>query len=192
MKNLLLILLYVFALNNVNAADLPSLIIDTDKTIVLDFNDWKSTTLNVSITDMSGFEIYEDTILPTKKRTQKFNLKNLPKGYYNVVVSDEYKSVKYDVKVSNTSVVSVSEGSTSYFPQITTTREVIDINLLALNKKVNISLMDEKGNSIYNEVINNDPAVTKRLNIANLDRGNYTLRVNIGDASYTELIRLKK
>lgn len=192
MKNLILILLCVVAFNNINAADLPSLTIDTDKSVVLDFNDWNLTALNVSITDNSGVEIYEDTILPTKTRTQKFNLKNLPRGYYNVVVSDDYKSVKYGVKVSNKSVVSVSEGSTSYFPQINTTREVIDINLLALSKRVNIALTDEEGNHIYNEVIKNNPAITKRLNIANLDSGNYTLRVNFGGASYQEKIVLKK
>ena len=190
MKNLLLILVCVMAFASAKANHLPTVMVDADKSFVLDLNDWNKSILDVSIINDRGVELYEDTILPTEGRMKKFNLKFLPKGEYNVVVSDEYKSVSYEVKVSNTKVVSISEGTANFIPQVRLNDGNIDINLMALSKKVNISLLDQDGNQLYGEKIKDLPTISKRLNIAKLERGSYTLQVNVGNNWYTQRIKL--
>ncbi len=189
MKNLLLILLSVIAFTSVKADNLPKLKIDSNKSFVLNTNDWNNTELTLSIVDHGGALVYEDTILPSEKGIKKYNLQLLPKGTYNVVVSDQYKTVKYDIAVSRNEVSSISEGNATYMPQVNSSRENIDINVLALRKNVKISLTDDQGNELYGERIKDMPTITKRLNIAKLEKGDYVLKVNVGDSWYTQLIR---
>ena len=189
MKNILLILLCVCGFTNVNADALPTLKIDSKKSFVLNTNDWDNTELALSIVDHHGTLVYEDTILPTERGMKRYNLQLLPKGSYSVVVRDEYKTVKYDISVSEWEVSSISEGMATFYPQIFTSDNNIDINLLSLSKKVKISLVDEAGNVLYGEKLVGMPTVTKRLNIAKLEKGEYSLRVSVGDNYYTQIIK---
>ena len=113
----------------------------------------------------------------------------LPEGDYSVVLSDEFKTVKYQIAVSRREVSSISDGQVTYYPQVNASESNIDINVLALRNKVDITLLDDEGHEIYVENIKNMPTITKRLNIAKLEKGNYTLRVNVGDNWYTQVIR---
>lgn len=177
------------AFTSVKADKLPTLKIDSDNSFVLNTNDWNNTELTLSIVDPAGVSIYEDTILPTERGLKKYNLQLLPEGDYSVVVNDLYKTVEYQVTISDDKVASITTGNATFLPQVNATREKIDINLLALSKNVNFSLTDGQGNEVYGENIKDTSAITRRLNIAKLERGDYILRVYVGDSYYTQIIR---
>ena len=189
MKNLLLILISVMAFTSVKADHLPSLKIFSDKSFIFKSNDWNKSELTLTIMDQDGVYVHEDTILPTDKGIKKYNLQHLPEGDYIVLVRDEHKTAKYEVTVTDNEVSSISEGDATFLPQVNTTSENIDINLMALSKKVKILLTDDNGRILYDEKIKGESTITKRLNIASLQKGNYILKVQVDDSRYVKAIR---
>ena len=185
MKNLLLIPAMVFALATASATDLPTFSIVKDKTFVLNTNDWNTNEVVVSFLTSEGNEIYTEVFAPSDNKLRKYNLKQLPQGDYKVVVSDDFKSITYDFLIKNEELVQLTESDVSFVPQVLTTEDRIDINLLSLSKKVKIYLNDAQGHNLYNTVVKNSPIVTKRMNISKLERGNYTLEISVGDKWYT-------
>ena len=140
--------------------------------------------MNISLLTQDGEEIYSESIQPAIKRHRKYNLELLPKGNYKLVVSDDLRTVTYAIEIAYGADIEVSEGKTSFIPQVSLTEDKIDINLLAQNEKVRISLYDNDGNNLYYENINNSMVVEKRLDISNLDNGDYTLSMYVGDRWY--------
>ena len=106
-----------------------------------------------------------------------------------MIISDDFKSVTYDMEVTQDAVARVSEGKTAFKPQVVWTGEAIDLSLLSLGKKVYITFYDDYGNDLYAEKFENSSIITKRLNIAGLERGSYTLSIKAGDKNYTHIIK---
>jgi hypothetical protein len=110
MKNLLLIPMLVFVLTSVNAATIPTIISSSNKTFVLNTNDWNQKVLNIAFLTNEGIEIYSEKIHPNGDPQKYYNLQILKKGSYRVMVSCGTESVTYDIEVTENSIAKISEG----------------------------------------------------------------------------------
>jgi hypothetical protein len=189
MKNLLLIPVLVFVLTSVNASIIPTISTSTNKTFVLNVNDWNTDELTISILSEYGEKLYSEVINPGITSKRKYSFEKLLSGIYKVEVSSINKSISYDVVLSKKSGLVVSEGSVSFSPYVSIDDKRVDLNILPLGKKVNISIYNDNGDKLYSETIMDAKSISKRLNIAQLPKGDYMLNMTVGQNNFTERIR---
>lgn len=187
MKSIILSLVLALTLGVSKAATLPTIKKDVNKSFVLNLKDWNKSDLKVSIISDEGVTVFSET-LKQFKPSRKYNLKYLSTGSYNVQLSDDYKTITYTISVNDTDVVINEDENVVFKPFIKQTKDAIDINILSLGNEVNITLIDENGNEIFNEKRENEKTISKRLNISELDNGQYTVSVQVNDFWYSQLI----
>lgn len=103
----------VFVLTGVNAATIPTIINSSNKTFVLNTNDWNQKELNITFLTPEGIEIYSEKIQPNGNPQKNYNLQILKKGSYLVKVSSRTQSVTYDIEVTENSIAKISKGIAS-------------------------------------------------------------------------------
>ncbi len=188
MKNVILIFAMIFTTYVVNAEQYPIIQVDKEKIFVLDLNDWAMDQLHITIREQQGKEIFSDYYDGKGNPIIKYDVRSFPNGMYSVKVSDEYKSVSFDLFVSYQTVTLVGEEKVIFKPFVKFSNNMLDINLMSLNNDVSLLLYDPKGKLIYEDSVYNLPVYAKRLNLENMGKGTYTVSIEVDGESFTDRI----
>lgn len=188
MKNLMLLIVTLLATFTIQAAEYPNIIVNKNKSFVLDINDWKMKNIEVSILDNFNRIVYNEAISAGYNKVKKYDLAGLSAGLYTVKIEDDLKEIFYTVLVNSTSIALMSDKTIAYKPIVVAKGDKVDINVLALNKAVAVDLFDVEGTNLFSESQKDKGKYARRLDISTLPSGYYTLQVKFNDQLYTHSI----
>lgn len=135
--------------------------------------------IQMTLKDVHGVILHDETISKNKINSRKYDLRNLPKGTYSVIVSyDNLIKVQKIKKEFGRIDIDYDNVQTMFRPTFIENADYLDLNMLSLSKQ-NISLMikDDKGHIIYNKRDQINGSFQKRFNLSELKEGNYTFMV---------------
>jgi len=157
-------------------------IIPNGKSFTIDTKVWKSTMVDVLITDEEGTILYTD--IQSVKTARKYTMDNLPDGNYNVIVSNDLKTIVNKISIDGSEMTVDYGASVVYKPTIKISETSIDVNYLANG---DTKLMIYEGNDlVFESAFNNARAINKRFNITALPAGNYSVTLETAQAAYTQ------
>jgi len=166
---------------NAAAADLPTIEIreiSYARQISLEMDNLKGTA-RVTIEDAEGEKILTRRISGASHIVKVFDLKDLPRGDYNFIVSTSMKEILQPVKVTKDGLeVNPKRQRVFLTPTIRVLDKKVDVNWFSTRiADMNVQILDTAGELVYQETIKNTVKVEKRFNLANLPRGEYTVVV---------------
>jgi len=120
---------------------------------------------------------------------QKFNLKGLEDGNYQLVVTDKEKVVKQAFQIEGDGVWMSELEKTSYMhPTVQYNQDQKLMKVVSLNQEpIEFNVYDTKGNVILSET--GIQSASKAYNLSALRRGEYTVEVYYAGEVYTETLR---
>ncbi|HMQ06455.1 MAG TPA: hypothetical protein PKC30_04090 [Saprospiraceae bacterium] len=186
MKNVILILFMICFSFSLTAGLYPILQVEKEKVFTLDLNDWSNDLLNISILDQKGQVLFQEEYRADGLQIRKYNIKNFPLGMYTLVVEDLLKSISFDLFVSYHNVSVVGKESIHFKPVLKFAKDLLDINLLALNKDIELSVYDSGGVLIYQDHVSDLPVYNKRLNLHQMKSGRFDVVIEVDGKMYTE------
>ena len=121
------------------------------------------------------------------------NLEALPAGRYLIVVATPLRDILQPVVISPEGMVLNQGLRRTYFaPAIRTHDRSVDVTLLnGRVANVELTLLNNRGEAVYQEEMGNVVQVQKRLNLDQLPRGLYTLKVRTPYKAYYKDIVLR-
>ena len=180
MKITILSLMIALTISSLSAGMVPSYSIENNTSFVLNLNSWKANDVDISLKTDQGESLYSERVDPSQKSTRKYNLGYLPKGTYFIQVSDDLREVEYRLEVTKKRKVIVVDENTFFHPFIKLKGEKLDVNMLPLGKEVTIYCYDQFGELLYSDKFDNQNTINKRLDISQLEAGDYNLNITIG------------
>ncbi|MFP4089766.1 MAG: hypothetical protein ACLFUB_08040 [Cyclobacteriaceae bacterium] len=147
----------------------------------------------IRILNEEGETIYREQF-NTSAYAKKYDLSQLQAGSYKLVLSSGALSLSEKFIVDAKGAVSVLEE-----PKVENFRPIIirhndkKVDVMMQNpfdKEVNISIVDRRGNVLYQDSVAPDAQVARRLNLSKLSRDRYTLLISSGQFSYAEEVSL--
>lgn len=148
--------------------------------------------IQVSIKDMDGFTLYNETVTQNYLDTKKFNLEKLPSGSYILMVAyDVQTKIQTIQKDYKSLIINDADLLTIFQPTFHQHSDYVDINMLCLfDLEVSIMIKDVDGNILFNELAKADGSIHKRFNLSMLNEGLYTFTLIIkDDIIYEELVK---
>ncbi len=174
-KNLTLAIAILFAAMTTYANSYPTINLDADKTLLVDLNDWTITDVSIIIKDERSEILHTDAIVAGTAKNRRYNLKNLPIGNYQLVIDGFTKTAIHTINVGYDKVNIETESSKIVFkPMFAFEDNAVELNHLALGKKVSISISDKDG-VFFNKVYEGIPTINKRFDISDLPSGSYVI-----------------
>jgi len=184
-KALITALALFVGIGTTSAISEPTFSAGADKTFTVSLEDWTVYNVDVTITDIYGITLLSDNITKTAGRI--YNLKNLDAGTYIVSVSNDMKTINTEITVDYTGV-SVEATTVDYKPQVTVADGYFDVNTLALDSPVDVTLLDSDGTQVFTKEYRNTPSFNKRYDTTQLPAGEYTVQVSKGTQVTTATI----
>lgn len=134
----------------------------------------------VSVRNDQDEPVYSETISPSQHVYDKtFDLSSLESGNYMVTVRTGNHEIRQPFSLREHIVtIDHKKRFEIFLPQINISQESIDLNLL--NRRlatVKITILDNRGDLVYEDLVPNVLSVQKRYNIRHLENGHYTLVV---------------
>lgn len=182
MKTPFFILIFTVMMFHVGAVSDVSYTIENNKTLTVETFTWKSSQLKIQIKDAFGTIILEENPSNTS-RYRKYNLKNLPDGNYTLEMSNELRISSKPFVINGNNVMLSPDHKTIYKPVVFWQKDYLDVNLLALGSESTLKIYNDKGETVYSQVLNT-PAVHKRYNISQLPKGAYTVSVGVNERHF--------
>lgn len=180
-------MMVAFASVNAMANTYPKLNVEGKRSFILELNDWKNEELFITIANADGETIHSENV-NKRGNARKYSLEKLPVGFYRMTIADQMKDIAFDIFVTYEGVNIKNTGKIYFRPFVKNDGKYLDINLLTINKQVNVNLFDAEGNLIYTEKTDKIRKYEKRLDISKLAFGTYTLNMEIEGRSYSETV----
>lgn len=164
---------------------------DTFSVTIADKNSFKISLLDrntdqvqVSLKDNYGASVYEDRIASKKVTSRTYDLHQLPKGRYTLIVAyDKTIKVQTIQKEFDNIEINEAELQTIFEPVFKQHSEYIDLNMLCLTEhNISLYINDNEGNLIYSETTKPHGSLAKRFNLMQLNKGFYTISLRIEDS----------
>lgn len=177
-KNLFLAVAIILTASTTYANINPTINLQEAKVLVVDLNDWAKADLKISIKDENNEVLLDDQLNAGQLTSRKYNLKNLPIGNYTLIIAGSQKVAVHSIDVSNNSVVINNQDVEVYFrPTLTVKEGAVELNHLALGKKVQVSISDQRGVFFVKEY-KDMGSVNKRFDTSTLPKGSYVVSVS--------------
>lgn len=141
----------------------------------------------------NGITLIEDQVLPQQNFDRVFDLKDLPDGFYTIEIRDWQKEITQPIEVVEEEIFILYRKRKEIFsPFIQQRSHLVDVSLLnpAIDD-VKIKVIDDWGNTVFESEMKQVMKVEKRLNLKDLDRGNYIVIVSTSHKSYYKDIFLR-
>lgn len=150
---------------------------------VLQLTHVKEAQIQVTLKDVEGETLYNETRLQSSLDQQKYDLRKLPIGDYTlVVVYDGVIKIQPIKKRKDILEIKVEELQTIFQPVFRQHSGYLDLNMLCLSDlNISLKISDAEGNMIYRESVQPNGTLQKRFNLSMLDNGNYTFTVEVDD-----------
>ena len=187
MKKVILNLVALLVSVNIALASSPKGIISiAESAVVVDFSDWKTEAVTVSIFDESGYVVFKDEV-STSINAKKYSLKRLPEGKYTIATSDAYRILEQHISFTNNQVKMIGEESITYKPIIAYNDLGWNVNFYTQGLPATVKIFDVTGTEVYSQAFN-IPVINKRFNIASLANGQYTIAVQSSAVSNSSTV----
>lgn len=183
MKNLFLLVLFAAVNTGLFAADVPVKIMASNKSIIVEKDQWKSPTIEITISESNGAVLVHENI----KKSTKYNLKHVPDGDYTLEIEDNQKIKVQKLSIQNGSLLSKGV-STIYKPVMKASDGKLDLNLMAQGQDVVISIRNNDSKIAFTENIKKEVSITRRFNLEELEPGEYFVDVNVAGKTFTRVI----
>ena len=178
---------------NLSASHYPEVVTSSDKSISVYFEDWNNDGLTVRIKNNHGRNLFVDKIKDNNITGKRYNLKNLIDGKYTLTISNKSNSMEMPFIIENEAVsVTKKERNTFYNPSVTLNDRILEFHMLALNKKIDISILDSKGKTVFKEKVANEGDISKVYDLSKFESGRYTLITAQDDHLSKDTFKLNK
>ncbi len=186
MKFSTIVLAVLFAFNSSFAANNPIINFDNTKTLTISLNDWAKEDVTITLKDYAGEILHWEKLNKGTNIERKYNLKNLPLGYYEVQVEGTNKIVVHSIKLDLNQVISNPLMDKIIFkPAFSFSKNAIELNHLALGKKVQVSVYDEQG-VFFTKAYAEQASINTRFDITQLPKGKYSISFSTDDQYITQ------
>jgi len=137
------------------------------------------TQIQVSIKDLNGVTLYDDTLSKHKINHRKYDLRNLPIGSYSVIVTyDKMMKIQKIKKQHNSIKIEKDTVQTIFKPTYKEHSDYLDLNILSLSKQnIYLKIEDDEGRIIYTNQNQINGSYQKRFNLSQLPEGSYIFTV---------------
>lgn len=139
--------------------------------------------IQVTLKDVNGYTLYDETFMQSNLSQKTFNLKKLPIGDYILKVAYDVQTKIQAIKKNQKSLeIDANDLQTIFQPTLRLYSDYVDLNMLCLvDLDISLTIKDGDGNTIYNELIQTDEILQKRFNLSMLNEGSYTFKLTIKD-----------
>ena len=153
---------------------------DTDvNALILDFENWKTTNVELKIRSIDGSFVWSDDINAGNKSAIKYNLKELDNGNYIMQVADELTMTIQPIKVTDRGIeLDQNAQRIVYQPIINLVGDKLTVNQLLLGNSTKLKLVDANYNTIFKESFKGEAEISKVFDIDKLERGNYAVVIH--------------
>jgi hypothetical protein len=163
-------------ISNIQAGNMPKIETLSDKSISVFFESWNRKGLILQIRNETGDNVFVDRIKNSKTIGKTYNLKNLEAGNYTLILRNETSIMKTPFTVDIREVSFESTNSNTFHnPTISVIDNKLELNLLSLNRDVNILIENAQGEVIFQEANPKARNVQKVYNLNKLETGIYTM-----------------
>ena len=162
------------------------------KSFILDLKENDEKMIRVKILDRDDQVLLDQKVNTQKHQAKRYNMKNLPMGVYTLSIEDAQRIVKHDMMIVNGILrFDKKDPVTIFKPTIKISQNIIDFNLLKIDDgSTEVRLLDNSGELVYSENINETGSVQRRYNVSMLEAGKYTLSVETAGALQSETFRV--
>ncbi len=194
MQSLLMLLFFATAIN-VQADERSLFVFDGETTnskkVVLDLSTLDAHTVSCRIMNDQGRLIFTDEFLVGAGGYKKFNLENLDDGRYSFRLNDLMQVIKYDILIKGNEINVLENKETIFKPTVWLNEDkTVDFHLLSQGKNVNIELFNNRGELIYQKRLKDQWIVSKRLNMKDVIKGEYTMKVSVGNETFFKYLNV--
>lgn len=152
-----------------------------ENTISLKLTKESQSAIQVTLRDIYGVIMHNETLSENNVNNRKYNLRNLPSGKYTLTVAyDDVLQIQKIYKQFDKIEIDSDNLHTLYHPTFEKHSEYFDLEMLSFSKqKINLKIRDDEGRIIYSEDNLLNGLFKKRFNLSKLDKGEYTISVRV-------------
>jgi len=161
----------------------------TGKIITIELNQSTNSPVEVTLRDISGYRLLQESLQARQGGQRKYNLKNLPAGMYYLEIRQGFKVSTTTIAVKDINATVIKE-ETIYRPACSQKDVRWNVNLLLLDKDAELSIYDSYSELIYKESYDGQVNVAKSYNLSKLSPGTYQAVFDIEGEIFTESIFL--
>ncbi len=137
--------------------------------------------------------VLENETATGEKYAKIFNLENLEAGNYKIVVLTDRNEVvqPFSIKAKEL-VLNPATRETYFLPTLSWKNDALDV--MMFNNRlmdVNLTLLDERGNTVFEDKMQNVLKVERRYNLNHLYRGKYLVQVSTPHKTYYQEIAVR-
>lgn len=177
--------LFGFTSNGIAGGIKPLATSIEQKTITISIYELKPKEVEVRILDKKG-EVLLTELFNTKDfRNRKYNLNNLPDGKYDLEVSDVQKTITMTLIIKS-DILEIEKEEKLYKPHSFIMDKKWNLSVMSLGKDVNVRIIDQRGELVYEDEIKEKISVNRRYNLSKLKKGSYNLYISIDGNSYDQ------
>lgn len=161
----------------------PSITPNGTKSFILNHTDWNSSFVDITITNDEGINIYSNH--QQLDRSKKYSLENLEAGDYVVSISNEIKTVRNNLTITEKGMFIDFQADTTYKPVFNFHNDNIDMNYLSAG--VNTRIYIKKNDVILYKVdIEDSLTINKRFDVSNLPSGDFSIVVSNKNGTFSK------
>lgn len=152
-----------------------------------------NTEATISLEDEKGYILLSEKVKETSSFGKIFDLKNLPEGKYNIRINTQTRLTIQPLTFTATEIViDAKKRKVIFHPVIRQSENFLDISWLAGRiASVNVTIQNNEGATIFEDKVKNVIKVEKRYNVAQLQEGSYTVKVETPYDTYTQYLNIK-
>ena len=161
----------------------PAITPNGAKSFIINHTDWKSSFVDITITNDEGTNIYSNH--QELDRSKKYSLENLKAGNYVVTISNEIKTIKNNITITEKGMLIDFQADTTYKPVFNFLNNNIDVNYLSAG--VDTKIYIQKNDIILYKVdIKNSQSINKRFDVSNLPSGDFNIIVSNKNGTFSK------
>lgn len=149
--------------------------------------------VDVSIYGTENELIYEKRIKAKRPSSKTYDLSSFPDGNYTFKIATESKLTEYQLSiVQGKAIVSNPLVIEKFKPVLTKEDETITLNLENATKgPIEVRIINEYNDELYNEVFEGELAFTKRFNVARVGFGDLTFLIKSENQEFTKVVQMR-
>ena len=173
-----IILLICISIFQLNAIEKPEIKFGQEQLLIIELNDWTTSMLTLEILDNDGETVYVDIIEEKNISFKEYDLKDLSIGKYHIVLYGNKKRTIAKFAKGLDGLQMLEGNNLDIFnPSIKISRRKVDFDYRAYGEDVRLTIVGSNGIA-YTTLYSKELFINKKIKIANLPSGNFTLIVN--------------
>lgn len=196
-KMMLVLALMLSAVSSTVAGTLPDIVIrklSEGRKVSVTINQLK-TDATIQLIDADRAILADEKVsLGEPRVTKVFDLANLPEGKYSFVVSTSQKETVQPLEITAKDIVILEDQRQAYLvPMIRLGDDYVDVSWVSNGQASNLSVQITSltGNTVFADQIRNTIKVERRYNLAQLERGEYTMIVSTPNNTQYKRLTIK-